>query len=190
MKKLSPFNPFQKAVPIQPILKKPSPFNPFDKAVLIQPIWKSRPYSTHLKKPSSFNSYELIQPSRKSRSYSTQSEKPFPSDPVEKVVLIRPSRKSRSHSITSKKPLDHLSALITQLHWALSSLEHSAVLIKTNMFVINSYDRKVRTILLYSFAVFSLLSSCRSLTVTVPCQPSGQMTKGRVLSIKKISKRG
>jgi hypothetical protein len=39
-------------------LKKPFPFNPFEKAVPIQLIRKSRPQPTQLKKPLPFNSFE------------------------------------------------------------------------------------------------------------------------------------
>jgi hypothetical protein len=39
-------------------LKKSSSFDPFEKAVPIQPIWKSRPHSIQPKKPSSFNPFE------------------------------------------------------------------------------------------------------------------------------------
>jgi hypothetical protein len=49
-------------------MKKPSPFNPVEKAVPIQSSRKSRSNSTHMKKPSPFNPYEkavLIQLSRK-----------------------------------------------------------------------------------------------------------------------------
>jgi hypothetical protein len=40
----------------------PFPFNPFEKAVPIQPIRKSRSHSTHLKKPFPFNPFEEAVP--------------------------------------------------------------------------------------------------------------------------------
>jgi hypothetical protein len=43
-------------------LKKPSSFNSAEKAVSIQPSWKSRPHSTQLKQPSSFNPAEKAVP--------------------------------------------------------------------------------------------------------------------------------
>jgi hypothetical protein len=43
-------------------MRKPSPFNPFGKAIPIQLIWKSRPHSTQPKKPSPFNSFEKAVP--------------------------------------------------------------------------------------------------------------------------------
>jgi hypothetical protein len=43
-------------------VKKPFPFNPGEKAVPIQPRWKSRPYPTHLKKPFPFNPGEKAVP--------------------------------------------------------------------------------------------------------------------------------
>jgi hypothetical protein len=106
---------------------------PFEKAVLIQIIWKSRPHSTHLKKPFPFNFFEkavLIQPIWKSRPHSIHLKKSFSCNFVETVV--------RSFSC-----VDHPAALTTQLRWPPSWVDHPAAEIRLIILHMIANDTRV-----------------------------------------------